>query len=603
MIEHIENTKEVIVSNSKISFTIDYTYGIKISNIVHFHTGRSWLEASCDPFIIEIGGNEYPASDFKIQNIAVMDDNAQECVVFDLKSPAPLQLTSRISFYSEPEDSYKMLLQFGAKWPEDCPEEVFMHLPFFGLFGNENNKWYLSSNPVPRNDGSSLMQTHDEFDLPICNIAEDRKTGFSMEFRDINKYGHAWNQMRNCDFLHMTKEEQLLNNRVLLRLQNEALADVFEMRVFALDDGWCEAFECWKRRIRDKMDLTEYDREDLKWYRKVLFQHFTFAYSKEVFNYETLEFEPDRLIGDGEKFGGYDSILLWYQYPRLGVDERKQWDFNGDIPGGTEGMCEFTRRAHKKNVRVFLPYNPWDLRFDEDPQSVIDYMVNMVDRTGIDGIWFDTMDRVPEGMRESIDKIRPGVLFCTEIRPSLIKSIEKVTGHWDQVMEFSMPGSNILRYLFPENNAPVGSRWQVGEGKDKLIKRAVFNGTGIAIWQDIFGAWLPFSANQQDAMKKWKEILIEKFDIYFGSNPIPCYPALNDNIYINRFSDENGRDRIYSVYNAADIQIEGALFEISSEKREVTELWRQAELSIEDYVVYGKVNPHEVLIVSVSKKL
>ena len=237
-----------------------------------------------------------------------MEDGAQDCVSFDLKSMAPLELTSRVSIYSQPEESYILLLQFGAKWLNDCPEEVFMHLPLFRLFGQMNNKWYLSSNPVPRPDGSSVIQTHNEFDLPICNIAADRKTGFSMEFRDM--FGWPWNQLRNCDFLRMTKDEQLINNRILLRLQNQPLADVFEVRIFALDDGWCEAFDGWRTRIREKMDLSEYHREDLQWYRKILYQHLTFAYSKEVFNYDNLEFEPERLIADGEEFG--DTILFCF---------------------------------------------------------------------------------------------------------------------------------------------------------------------------------------------------------------------------------------------------------------------------------------------------
>ena len=83
-------------------------------------------------------------------------------------------------------------------------------------------------------------------------------------------------------------------------------------------------------------------------------------YSREVFDYETQRFDANKLLKAGLEFGGYDSVLLWYQYPRLGVDERKQWDFNRDIPGGMAGMRSFTQECHKQGVRVFLPYKPWD---------------------------------------------------------------------------------------------------------------------------------------------------------------------------------------------------------------------------------------------------
>ncbi len=57
-----------------------------------------------------------------------------------------------------------------------------------------------------------------------------------------------------------------------------------------------------------------------------------------------------------------------------------------------------------------------------------------------------------------------------------------------------MPGTFILRYLLPENNAPMIFRRKIIGVKDLMIKRAIFNGTGIVIWQDIFGAWLPYSS-------------------------------------------------------------------------------------------------------------
>ena len=263
-------------------------------------------------------------------------------------------------------------------------------------------------------------------------------------------------------------------------------------------------------------------------------------------------------------------------------------------------MKEFTRKTHAKGVRVFLPYKPWDIRSDECPESIINNMLRIVKETEIDGIWFDTMNSVPEGFRERIDAIRPGVLFCTEGHPALIKSIETITGHWDQFIEFTMPRSNILRYLFPENNAPIASRWQVGEGKDRLISHAIYNGTGLATWQDIFGAWLPFSKEQKETLKKWKKILLDHFATYFCSKPIPCYPALQENLLINRFSSDDGSETIYSIYNGTNLPIEGALFEISPVHRKVKELWRDVQLSTQDAIVYGKINPHEVLIVSVA---
>jgi len=71
-------------------------------------------------------------------------------------------------------------------------------------------------------------------------------------------------------------------------------------------------------------------REDLRWIRDTCLCHFTYAFSREFFDYESGRPDLDKLLQEGEAFGGYDCILLWHEYPRLGLDSRTQWDFYDD---------------------------------------------------------------------------------------------------------------------------------------------------------------------------------------------------------------------------------------------------------------------------------
>ena len=62
----------------------------------------------------------------------------------------------------------------------------------------------------------------------------------------------------------------------------------------------------------------------------------------------------------GERFGGYDSVVLWQAYPRIGLDERNQFDFYRDMPGGIKGLRSVVDQLHQAGVKAFIDYNPWD---------------------------------------------------------------------------------------------------------------------------------------------------------------------------------------------------------------------------------------------------
>lgn len=595
-----EAKKTVTLANEKMRFAFSYADGLKLTGIIHENSELNWLDKNTEAFELTILGSKILASSFIVDTVTTVNDGAQEYAIFELSLEKPYKLKARVSAYTAFDSSIYLLAQLAPYWENEWPEEIFLHIPMFKNFGYQNNKWYLSSCPVKRPDGTSVMQLHDSFDLPICNVSSDQKTGFSIELRDIDSFGYGWNQLRNCDLLHATEKEQLINNKILLRLQNRTLTDVFEFRFFALDEGWPEAFSGWKKRVTEEMNFQEYEREDLQWYKKDLYQFFSFAYSKEVFNYETNEFEPERLIESGKEFGGFDSVILWYVYPRLGVDSRDQWEFSKDIPDGFAGLKDFVQRCHKLGVKVFLPFNPWDVKADEEKKDTLENIVELIRESDIDGIWFDTMDHVPAGFRERIDEIKPGFVFCLENNPESKKTIEKTTGHWDQFLhENIMPRCDLLRYLFPQNNAPAAARWSIGENKDTFIKSAIFNGSGLAIWQDVFGAWLPFSTEQKASLKKWKGILLDKYDTFFGKNPVPMMPVEQEGLYANRFVSDDGKNIIYTVYNAVEKPIEGALIRVENAVS-CKEIWHNSPVTAEGNILKGRIDPGDIIVVSLS---
>lgn len=427
------------IENTQIRFRFDTVSGLCCTGIFQKETKEEWLTKACVPFIFEVCGKAYPADVFEIRKAELLQDEKDRALVFELFL-AEWKIGMRLSV-SVKEDCLVFLLQAGAEWQES-PREVYLQIPLFRYF-RESGKWHLSANPRPKPDGSPALELHEEFPLPICCIDPETAHGIMMELPDYPEFTGTWNQNRNRQLLQMTDSVEFLNHNLLLRLQNKELADVAEIHFSSLTEDYKEAFFRYKAHIRKNMDFSMYEKEDLKWYRKAVYHHLAFAYSREIFNYETQKLEVERLLDEGEAFGGYDILVLWFVYPRLGVDARKQWDFCDDIPGGIEGINEICDKAHARGVRVMLPYNPWDAADDEALTDVLEHIAELVEKTRIDGIWFDTMDSIPRGCRERIESIRPGVICCLEVTPKVRGTVEEITGSLNQ--RFRMPEGHVLR--------------------------------------------------------------------------------------------------------------------------------------------------------------
>jgi hypothetical protein len=110
------------------------------------------------------------------------------------------------------------------------------------------------------------------------------------------------------------------------------------------------------------------------------------------------------------EFGGYDSIVLWHAYPRIGLDNRNQFDFYRDMPGGLAGLREVVNTAHSAGVKVFINYNPWDERTRREGKPDLEGLVEMIVALDADAIFLDTMDRGSPEFRARLDAVRPGTI-------------------------------------------------------------------------------------------------------------------------------------------------------------------------------------------------
>lgn len=352
--------------------------------------------------------------------------------------------------------------------------------------------------------GGNALAAHPAFPMPYTLLWEDG-TGLAVQF-PIAAAGLGWNpinQQPNC----LRNHQELEALRLSLRVDAHPIR-VMDAVLTPLQNGWPEGFEGFRKMIRRNLDLSQQQREDLAWARDCMVYHFAFAYGKECFDYDTGRFNMTRLLDDGEACGGYDAVLIWHQYPRLGLDSRDQWDFFEDFPGGISALREAVDTVHKRSVRVLLPFKPWDRLPSKSDVDIVEALKEVLRQTDADGVFLD----------------------ATQTAPTL------------------------FQYLFPEYSVHMTSRWALGEGKDNLIKRAMFNGCGLVVWQDVFGTWLPFSQEQKAAIRQWKQVYREWRDCFRG-RATPLWPTVQKGLQMNLFEGENRA--VAAFYNDAGQVISG----------------------------------------------
>jgi hypothetical protein len=228
-------------------------------------------------------------------------------------------------------------------------------------------------------------------------------------------------------------------------------------------------------------------------------------------------------------------------------------------------------------------------------------LVDMIKKTGIDGFYLDTMENVPVKFRRAVDEAVPGVVFCTELQPIDGKTVETLTGSWQQsaALPYQVP---ILRYIVPEHHSPFIDRWTIDSKRDDMLKKAIVNGSGVVIWQDVFGTWLPFEEYQKANVRKWKAIWSENKECFNSNEVIPVWPSLDNKLVINAFISETTQTAIFTAYNDGDEAVDGKIaLPVHSGVARVSELWSDNKVWIEDGAVCAHIQPKQVAIIRMEK--
>jgi hypothetical protein len=470
--------------------------------------------------------------------------------------------------------------------------EVSLYFPFLaGLTAGDNSRWIDFIKLANRRGRRAIRDSYDA-DAPLL-VTNDKNSLVIIQAGEFHAYSPQ----------HLTQSPGLL-----VGVTSEA-RQVYHGKIVRVEGGWREAFAEVREQLRSRLDMTEYRRQDLNWYSEQFVQHFTFLYGREILDLERGEFNVDRFLDEGERdFGGYDGFLIWGVYPRIGVDERTQWDFYDDMPGGRQGLKEMSQRARQRGVRFFVPYKPWDQSaklHNHPPSPDEELLAQLIVDTEADGVFLDTMDMITPAFRQAIDHLKPGVVFCSEGRAGE-KAREIITGSWDQTEhrnwyqgnwsagQETMPMTDLWRFILPEHRLFVINRHAMADDRIRITQRGFFNGMGWVVWQDIFGLTLPYTPAEAALLKKCRTIFRENLQAVNSPAPTPLVETEAAGVSANEFPAEG--KRMWIFYNENDAPVSGPLLKFQPRAGcHCVDVWNRREAVVQDgRLLILQIEPRQV---------
>ncbi len=532
-----ETVEEIILENETYQYTIKIDNAVRLQSIIEKSSGYNYLQkneplvfTSCYPrgrWLDNVGYQLFTVEEFSKEERQGVSIRQQSSYVenswivvqeFSLGKGTELYWKSTVINTATGGRSYRL----PRARPSTIKFPVFQDL----IIGkkHEMNYFYPSANMYYIDDkddaGFYLTNTTDpKVPTDIFNLKEDRGVYFHVLDTKL-----AWSFEDKTDLKSRDFE--------LVQEPGEETV-VMDCRIGPHLGDWHAAFDAYKRHIYSSFDFKYYNRPVQQYYRKKLVSHFTFLYGHDIYDPRTNEFEIDRFLDEGEaNFGGYDYMLLWHDYPRMGIDNRDQFKMYEDLPGGLDGLRQMVDKAHARGVQVFIPYKPWDIMVKNQDHYKEEARISKA--IGADGVFLDTMKDSEIAFRKALDAVNPDNVFVSEGRPS-IADAQLVTGSWNQSGSATntMPNVDLFRFLLPKHNIHNINRG--ARDREQLVHNALFNGTGFIVWEDIFGEINQYSWNERILIHRYIRIMRENIDAYLTENPIPLVRDLRDDIYINAF--------------------------------------------------------------------
>ena len=321
-------------------------------------------------------------------------------------------------------------------------------------------------------------------------------------------------------------------------------------------EAWRHGFRIWRNEhlIRIGYDDSQYRREEFLWCQSNYVHTQMMVEDRYFYDPVAGEYTVDRYLDDlEERFGGLDSVLLWYIYPNIGIDNRNQTDLAGDLPGGIEGLKQVVADFHRRGVRVFLPTMPWDSGTRDAGRPDCDLLTEMAATVKADGINGDTYRGVPYAFRKASDATGHPVVFQPENVAIADDALMWNNQSWGGASESVVPAVSKLKWLESRHLTNVENRWARDRTDD--FHYIFFNGHGYVAWENVWGTWNQFTPRDGEALRRIATLFRKFSELLVSPEWEPYATTLQQGVFATRFP--GAQATLWTVVNRNEYDIAG----------------------------------------------
>jgi formylglycine-generating enzyme required for sulfatase activity len=331
----------------------------------------------------------------------------------------------------------------------------------------------------------------------------------------------------------------------------------WKMDVNGTADDWLRELRDWRREhlTRIGYDDANYRRPELHWAQRNFVHAQMMIEDRYFFDPATGEYTVDRYLDDLEaRFGGLDSVLLWYIYPNIGVDDRNQFDLIHDLPGGVEGIRRVVDDFHRRGVKVFLPTMPWDNGTREQSEPDWKAIARLIKETGADGINGDTYNGVPRAFFDACDALGCPVVVQPESTISAEEHLIWNVQSWGKKAPADViPSVAKFKWLEPRHMINYENRW--GRDRSNDLQYIFFNGVGYNAWENVWGIWNQFTPRDAESLRRIAAVERQFAPLMVSLDWQPYAATLQAGVFASRFPGK-GRT-LWNIVNRNEYEVAG----------------------------------------------